>query len=61
LPDERGQRYTVSLDGHPATVAQVLRAWQHNASFRSSFIALLADAPYKAFRWETPAVTAGNH
>jgi hypothetical protein len=29
-----------------------------DAGFRTQFNALLADVPYSAFRWETPAVTA---
>ncbi len=37
--------------------ADALDLWQHNESFRSFFISLLADAPFSAFRWETPPVT----
>src|SRR4051812_37594668 len=58
LQGERGQRFTLNLADRKATVAEVLRAWQHDASFRSLFGKLLADAPYEAFRWETPTVTA---
>ncbi len=36
----------------------MLHGWQADAEFRSLFNALLADAPYAAFRWETPPVTA---
>jgi hypothetical protein len=39
------------------TVAEVLGGWQHDAGFRSWFNALLANAPFTAFRWETPPVT----
>ena len=60
LADARGLRFTIALDSIPATVAEVLRGWQGDASFRSLFNALLADAPYTAFRWETPAVTAAT-
>ncbi|HJZ56511.1 MAG TPA: hypothetical protein VKE74_16215, partial [Gemmataceae bacterium] len=38
----------------------VLGAWRCDAGFRSRFTTLLADAPYAAFRWETPPVTAGS-
>ena len=58
LPAGRGRRYTVGLDARPATFAEVIRAWQDDAGFRAWFNALLADVPYPAFRWETPAVTA---
>ena len=58
LADACGLRFAVDLDSRPATVADVLRAWQGDAGFRSQFNSLLADAPYTAYRWETPAVTA---
>ena len=53
----RGQRFFAELDARPASFAEILRAWQDDAAFRSSFHAQLADAPYAAFRWETPPVT----
>jgi hypothetical protein len=49
LPGKRGIRFAVDFDAHPASFADILRAWQHDAQ--------LADAPYSAFRWETPPVT----
>lgn len=57
LADARGLRFTVARDSRPATFAEVLVAWQDDADFRTLFNTLLADAPYSAFRWETPAVT----
>jgi hypothetical protein len=56
LTDVRGLRFAVEIDSRPATCADVLRAWQGDADFRSLFNATLAEAPFKAFRWETPAV-----
>lgn len=44
-------------DAAPVSYADVLRAWQEDADFRTWFIALLAEAPFAAFRWETPAIT----
>jgi hypothetical protein len=35
----------------------VLRGWQCDANFRKVFNRWLADAPYAAFRWETPPLT----
>jgi hypothetical protein len=58
LTDARGQRFAVDRGASPAAVADVLRGWQDDAGFRSWFNALLADGPFAAFRWETPAVTA---
>jgi hypothetical protein len=60
LADARGLRFAVELDARPATVAEVLCGWQGDAGFRSLINSLLADAPYTAFRWETPAVTAAT-
>ena len=58
LPDSRGRHFAVSLEGRSASFADVLRGWQNDAAFRSQFNALLAGAPYAAFRLETPPVTA---
>lgn len=60
LTDERGLRFTVDLDAQQATFADVLRGWQGDAVFRAQFNALLADAPFSAFRWETPPVTTAT-
>jgi hypothetical protein len=56
----RGLRFTVERDARPASFADVLHGWQQDADFRTLFNALLADAPYAAFRWEAPAVTAAT-
>ncbi len=58
LADGRGLRFVLGLGTRSATFADVLRAWQSDATFRSLFNALLAGAPFSAFRWETPPVTA---
>ena len=60
LTGARGLRFAVDVDSRPATFAEVLRGWQGDADFRAVFNALLADAPYTAFRWETPAVTTAT-
>jgi hypothetical protein len=60
LPNTRGLQVAVHFDTRAATVADVLQGWQGDADFRSWFTALLADAPFAAFRWETPAVTAAT-
>lgn len=57
LPGKRGMHFAVDLGSQPVSFADVLRAWSDDAGFRSLFNAQLADAPYAAFRWETPPVT----
>jgi len=56
LPDIRGFRFVVEHDSQPATVADVIRAWQSDAKFGSLFTSVLANVSYAAFRWETPPV-----
>jgi hypothetical protein len=53
-------RVAIDLDASPVTYAEVLRRWQDDAAFRSWFNALLADAPFAAFRWETPPITTAT-
>lgn len=55
-----GVRVAVDQGAMPATFAEVIRAWQDDAPFRSLFNARLASAPFAAFRWETPPVTAAT-
>jgi hypothetical protein len=57
LRDNKGLKYAIELQSRPATFMEVLHGWQSDAAFRSIFNSLLADASFKAFRWETPAVT----
>jgi hypothetical protein len=57
LSDAHGLRFALDLDSRPATLAEVLRGWLDDEKFRSLFNSLLADAPFSAFHWETPAAT----
>jgi hypothetical protein len=57
LLDGRGLRFTIELDSSPAIFASVISGWQDDEGFRSLFNALLVNAPFAAFRWETPPVT----
>lgn len=52
-----GRKYRLFRDARALCVAELVEGWRHDASLRDAFIALLRDAPYAAFRWETPAVT----
>lgn len=53
-------KVAIELGSSPASYAEILRRWQDDADFRSWFIALLADVPFTAFRWETPPVTTAT-
>jgi hypothetical protein len=53
-------KIAVDRDSSPVPYDEVLHLWQHDADFRSFFIALLAKAPFVAFRWETPSITVAN-
>ncbi len=60
LANVRGLRFAIDFDSRPATIADVLHGWQNDADFRSLFNLLLAEVPFTAFRWETPAVTTAT-
>ncbi len=60
LTGGRGMKIAIDLDDSPVAYAEVLRRWQLDADLRSLFIGLLADAPFSAFRWETPALTTAT-
>lgn len=55
-----GLWFAADFNAKPATFADVLQGWQGDAAFRSMFNTLLADAPFSAFRWETPPVTSAT-
>ena len=53
----RIHKYGVIKDTASIRYADALDLWQHDESFRSFFISLLADDPFPAYRWETPPVS----
>ena len=53
----RTLKYSVCRNDEPLSYADVVALWQSDESFRTFFIELLADAPFAAYFWETPAVT----
>jgi hypothetical protein len=53
-------KVAIDLDSSPVSYAEVLCRWRQDADFRSLFIALLTDAPFSAFRWETPPITTAT-
>ena len=60
LSDGSGLMFAIDLGSRQATFADVFRAWRSDDHFRSLYNSLLAEAPYAAFRWETPAVTTAT-
>ncbi len=56
----KGLRFTIDLNGRPASYAEVLLGWQEDQGFRAVFNELLADTPFTAFRWETPSVQTSS-
>jgi hypothetical protein len=60
LTGDRGVRIEIESDSSPVAYAEVLRLWREDDAFRMFFLALLADSPYTAFRWETPPITAAT-
>ncbi len=60
LRDGHVLRITVDLDSSPVSYLEILRRWQNDADFRTWFTGALADAPFSAFRWETPPITAAS-
>jgi hypothetical protein len=57
LQSENVLKVTLFQGTSRVTFAEVISLWQHDQNFRTFFIGLLADCPYSAFRWETPAVS----
>ncbi len=60
LPHGRGLRFIVHFGGQPATFADFIRDLHNNSVFRLQFSNELANVPYEAYRWETPAVTQAS-
>jgi hypothetical protein len=58
LAETRGRRYYVDWESRPATFREVIQGWQRDEEFPTLYNQLLADAPFSAFRWETPCVTS---
>ena len=52
----RTQHVAVLEDGDPLPYAAAIERWQQDDGFRDFWIALLADAPYDAYFWETPPI-----
>jgi hypothetical protein len=60
LANGRTIKINIDLDASSVSYVEVLHRWQDDAEFRLFFIGLLADAPFAAFRWETPPITTAT-
>jgi hypothetical protein len=60
LANGRTIRVVIDRDSTPISYAEILHSWQSDANFREIFTGLLADAPFSAFRFETPPLTTLN-
>jgi hypothetical protein len=59
-PDKQTIRFLVRSGDRRLSWDEVLSLWRGNPAFRTAFSKVLAAAPFEAFRWETPAVTAAD-
>jgi hypothetical protein len=57
LSDGQIRKFGIESESSPLPFAKVLLLWQNDAGFRSFFNSVLSDAPFSAFRWETPPLT----
>ncbi len=54
----RTRRYTASYGDASLSYADVTRLWEEDEAFRALCTSALVDAPFVAYRWETPPITA---
>lgn len=60
LNEGRVLSYRLLRDRQPLSWSDVVGLWQNDQSFRCFFVAVLADAPFPAYFWETPPVTSAT-
>lgn len=53
----KGQKFFIREAQRILSFAEVIDQWQKDTAFRTFFMALLAEAPFRAFFWETPPIT----
>jgi hypothetical protein len=54
------RRFHILEQGERLPYLDVIGRWRNDKAFRTFFMSLLAEAPYCAYFWETPAVTAAS-
>lgn len=60
LANLRGAHFALFANSTPVSYAQTLELWRDSPEFCAFFGSLLADSPFAASRWETPAVTSAS-
>lgn len=55
--NNRIQKIRLITNNNFLSYGEIIGLWQNNHIFRSFFISLLANAPFCAYGWETPAIT----
>lgn len=58
--NNRTTRYRLADKDAYLKYSDVLSLWRDDKAFCTFFAVLLADAPFEAYRWETPPVTTGT-
>ena len=58
--EQRAQKLSIHVDGDPISYAETIELWQDDRAFRSFFTEQLCQAPFEAYRWETPPVTSST-
>lgn len=56
----RVRKTTLLRDDKRLSFTDVISGWRDSHAFRDFYISLLADAPFKAMFWESPAVTRSS-
>lgn len=57
LVENRVYRFRLLYAGTSISYASAIKHWQNDNEFRAFFISILANSPFPAFFWETPAIT----
>ncbi len=57
IDSDRIQKISILKSDKQVTYSEVIKLWEHDNSFRTFFISLLADAPMEAYFWETPPIS----
>ena len=59
LASESAVKFRLLSDG-PVAYSEVIELWRSDERFRRFYIEVLREAPFDAYRWETPPVTKGT-
>lgn len=60
LKDKHAHKYKLRQSGEPLSYGGFLNHLQEDEEFRSFFINLLHEVPFKAYHWETPPVQSSS-